>query len=56
VLDAALHAAGIDIRARWSDGPLVTRVYLLPAAQLALAARALHAAAFEVTVPPEPAR
>ena len=56
VLDAALHAAGVDVRARWSASPLATRVHLLPAGQLALAARALHAAAFEIAVPPEPAR
>ncbi|MBM3987806.1 MAG: aspartate kinase [Planctomycetes bacterium] len=56
VLDAALHAAGVDVRARWRAGPPATRVHLLPAAQLALAARALHAAAFEIAVPPEPAR
>ncbi|MBM3989846.1 MAG: aspartate kinase [Planctomycetes bacterium] len=56
VLDAALHAAGVDVRARWNADPLATRVHLLPAAQLALAARALHAAAFEIVVPPKPAR
>lgn len=53
---AALHAVGADVRAHWCDGPLPTRVCLLPAHQLALGARALHAATFETVTPPQAPR
>lgn len=46
-LAATLRSAGADLRAEWSSGAPASPVYVLPEAQLALAARTVHAELFE---------